>query len=128
MKNINELFANFMGYEKVVVGYVGMPDETKWQIENEDWLAEMKIENVGTYAANVSENFIHEWDDLQYEYSWDWFMSVWDKANTKITGEEYGSSYIGLKAKIMMAICDVNLEKACKYVAELITSHLKMQK
>lgn len=128
MSKTNELFSSFMGYEKVFVGYFGMPDETNWQIENQEWLNEMQIESVGAYAVNVKENLHHQWDDLAYFYSWDWLMPVWKKANDEITGQEYGSSYIELKARICMAICDANIENACKYISELITSHLKMQK
>ena len=71
-----------------------------------------------------------DWDGMhsvKYSESWDWFLPVWKKASDEISGSEYGSTYNGLKAKIMMAICDVNLENACKYLADLIQSDLKMK-
>jgi hypothetical protein len=118
----NKIFVEFLNIKEIEGFYDSYGIQTPYYYCNFDDIQRTPSFTKPGLAVN---NFI---DGSKYHRSWDWFMPVWKKANDEITGEEYGSSYIGLKAKIIMAICDVNIENACKYLSELITSHLKMQK
>jgi hypothetical protein len=80
----NKLIAEFMGYEIVRIGYYDCHDgdewdETEWQVVNREWLDKMCIDSVGDYVANVSENKIHEWEDVKYHSDWSWIMPVVEK-------------------------------------------------
>lgn len=77
----NRLIAEFMGFQKVCVGYSGcreghQDDETDWQVDNEKWMSKMGIEQVGEYIVDVPNDLVHEWDTVRYHESWDWLMPV----------------------------------------------------
>ncbi len=72
----NEIISNFMGFEKVRIGYLGTKSETKWQLKHEKWLEKNDIDNVGTYIVNVKKNKCIGWDSVAYHKSWDWLMPV----------------------------------------------------
>lgn len=80
----NKLIAEFMGFEKVTVGFFGTEEETEWQRENEDWLVHNELGSVGDYGVNVSENKWFEWKDIKYHTSWDWIMPVLIEIETRL--------------------------------------------
>lgn len=75
----NRVIAEFDGWEFVTVGYVGCDDETEWQHENEQWMEEVGLENVGQYIVNIQDKAFHEVDKIKYHESWDWFMPAFKK-------------------------------------------------
>lgn len=75
----NKLIAEFMGFNKVRVGYFGDSSETKWQRDNKKWLEKNEIESVGTYIVNIKKNKCIEWGDVSYHKSFDWLIPVVDK-------------------------------------------------
>ena len=105
---MNKIFADFLGWEFEPAYRGANPTRfDKWLCPfNSFWVKE---------------------EQMKFQTDWNWFLEVWKKASDEISGAEYGSTYNGLKAKIMMAICDVNLENACKYLVELIEADLKMK-
>ncbi len=119
MKNRNELLANYMGFEKVKINHFGTIYETKWQLENEDWLNKVGLTNVGEYFVNLKEDLFFETDNetVKYHSSWDWLLPVWHKASCQF----FDSEFREIKAKICMAICDVNIDNAYKYLSSLIS-------
>lgn len=96
-----------------------MSDETKWQIDNEQWMSDIGIDEVGTYAVNVKENTWRHYHELNYTTSWDWLMPIWSKASKEIFGQKE------LVAKCMATIFDVNIDKTVVNLYSLITAHLK---
>lgn len=78
MKTDNELIAEFMGWQKITVGYFGGDDETDWQRnkQNQKWMKDVELEMVGDYIVNVDEDRWEFWDDVAYNTSWDWLMPV----------------------------------------------------
>jgi hypothetical protein len=74
-----ELIAKFMGFEIGEVGYFGMDDETKWQVDNEKLLDELGIEAVGKYAVNRHSKIWSEFEYLKYSSDWNWLMPVVEK-------------------------------------------------
>lgn len=78
----NELIAQFMGFERIEVGYTGTDSETQWQREHREWMDEVMMDSVGIYYVNVPENK-YEWeDDIAYDTSWDWLMPVIQKIDS----------------------------------------------
>ena len=71
----------------------------------------------GTFGYRWKDNYTYHLDQLQYHTSWDWLMPVWKKANEIIIGNAE------LKARILMAIADVEIEKAANYIVQLIQWH-----
>ena len=74
-----------MGYEKVTVGYSGEKNneewaETQWQIDNDLWLDEVRLTDVGDYYVNVSKNEFFKIDRMELWYGeWNNLMEVIDK-------------------------------------------------
>jgi len=116
MNKHTKTFAEYMGFEIVRVGYFGSESETKWQLDNEEWMNDVGLKSVGTYAVNKSDNSWYSYEDLAYTTSWDWLLPVWNKASTEIFGQKE------LMAKCMMTICDVNIEKTVANLYKLIKS------
>ena len=54
--------------------------------------------------------------DLEFDKSWDWLLPVW----YKISNSDIFYGLLSKKAKIMMAICDVNIESTFEYIVEII--------
>lgn len=79
----NEIIANFLGYEKVTVGYFGSKDgddgETEWQLAHKDWMKAVGIENVGDYIVNIPKNDWRHWEEVRYHKSWSQLMPVVEK-------------------------------------------------
>jgi len=75
----NKFIAEFMGFEKVRVGYFDDSSETKWQRDNRAWLDKNEIESVGNYIVNIKKNKCIEWNEVAYHKSFDWLMPVVDK-------------------------------------------------
>jgi hypothetical protein len=77
------LIAEFMGFEKVSVGYFGVSQgggvlepETEWQRTHGDWMDKNDMESVGDYIVDVPNNKWFEWEEVRYNSSWDWLMPV----------------------------------------------------
>lgn len=75
----NKLIAEFMGYEKITVGYYGTDDETEWQRKNREWMNKTGMEDVGDYMANIPEDSWYFFNELAYHSSFDWLMPVVEK-------------------------------------------------
>jgi hypothetical protein len=80
----NKLIAEFMGFEKVTVGYIGCDDETEWQRIHINWMDENELDSVGDYAVNIAANKWFEWEDVKYHSSWDWIMPVLIEIETRL--------------------------------------------
>jgi hypothetical protein len=130
---MNEAIAIFDGWELVRIGYFDTTDETDWQIENDKWIEEVGIEDVGHYIVKVKENTWHQWEDVAYHTSWDWLMPVVRKI--------YGTLQQALKARpphtctngdlievdIGCAIRECDIEKTHEYVYNFIQWYNKTQ-
>lgn len=116
MDKYTTAFAEYMGFEIVEIGYYGTDSETKWQLENLDWMVLVGLENVGTYAVDKILNEWYEYDDLMYTTSWDWLLKVWYKVSTEIFGQQE------LTSKCAMTILDFNIEKTVENLYKLIKS------
>lgn len=83
MENNNDLIAQFMGYEKVTIGYIDGVSETQWQRENQDWLDKVGLDYIGDYYVNMSENkyFNVCGNDLWYG-EWNNLMTVVEKIDS----------------------------------------------
>ncbi len=95
-KNIskdNLLIAEFLGFEKVRIGYFGMSDQTKWQVKNEQWLERNEIDSVGWYIVNVKKNKFFEWNDVAYHKDWNWLMPAWFKFQFILTTEFHDATH-----------------------------------
>lgn len=79
----NQLLAEFMGYEKVRVGYFDDEDpedgETEWQRVNREWMDRVLLDEVGIYFVNVPLNAYYKEDELNYHKDWNILMEVWYK-------------------------------------------------
>lgn len=75
----NKLIAEYMGYEKIRIGFNGTSSETVWQKKNEEWMDENGMNDVGDYIANIKENDWKYWEDVEYHSSWDQLMPVLEK-------------------------------------------------
>ena len=79
----NDLIAQFMGFEKVTVGYFGDQEneewgETDWQVKNSAWLDYIGLTAVGEYYVNVLEN--KYFDTYTYKYTeWNNLIPVIEK-------------------------------------------------
>lgn len=80
-----ELIANYMGYEKVRVGYLDSDSdewrETDWQLQNLEWMEKVGLEDVGDYFVNVKEDKWVPVKMLQYD-CFDQLMPVIEKIET----------------------------------------------
>lgn len=76
IQQYNQLIAEFMGYEKVTVGYYGGDDETEWQRNNQDFMRETGMDDIGDYIVNVKEKRWFDWHAVKYHTSWNWLMPV----------------------------------------------------
>jgi hypothetical protein len=97
---MNKTFAEFLGY----------PTKHYW------WHHPDPHFRAGVIPSSLTEETCHFKDD------WNWFMSLWKIVDKEISGHELRSEQNELKAKTMMAICDVNLERACMHLESLILS------
>lgn len=86
----NELIVKFMGYERIRVGYYGVnagdeDDETEFQRQNEKWLDDVGITDVGEYWVIVPLDL---WFDaekpLLYDQDWNQLMKVWIAIRSKV--------------------------------------------
>jgi hypothetical protein len=80
----NKLIAEFMGFERVTIGYFGANDETQWQRDHEDWLDYVGLHSIGEYFVNVEEDKWFECGDGKYHTSWDWIMPVLIEIETQL--------------------------------------------
>ena len=76
---VNRLLAEFMGFEKVEIGYFGTEDETEWQKDKEKWMDKVGLDNVGNFFVSIRQNKWHYCEDVKYHSSWDWIMPVIEK-------------------------------------------------
>jgi len=97
----NELLAEFMGYEVVTVGYSGTNSETQWQRDNEQFMEDIGIRSVGKYAIHKLDNSWEEFENLNYNLSWDCLIPVCAKWDS-IPFEEFSD----LERKRYLQLCD----------------------
>lgn len=135
----NKLIAEFMGYEKVTVGYFGSEDETEWQCENEEWMDKNELESVGDYGVNIKDNKWFMWDDIKYDSSWDWLMPVLIKieqefdvvtsiqinkyknvGHKEIFGECNICLFAGMDKNIVITDASLKIEAVWKAIVEFI--------
>ena len=72
----NQLIAEFMGFEKVKIGYFGWHDETEWQKQNEKWIDDNGLESVGDFIVSLDDNQWFYWGEVAYHSDWNWLMPV----------------------------------------------------
>ena len=88
----NDLIAEFMGYEKVTIGFFHGDSETQWQRENQDWMDRVGLDYVGDYYVNVSENKFYNISNAELWYGeWNNLMSVVEMIESM--GYEVGIMY-----------------------------------
>ncbi len=75
----NKLIAEFLGFEKVRIGYFDDSSETKFQKENEDYLEKIELEEVGTFMLNRATDKFYLWSEVDYHKSFDRLMPVFYK-------------------------------------------------
>jgi hypothetical protein len=76
----NDLIAEFMGYEKVTVGYFGTDDETEWQKEHDYWMFDVGLTEIGDYYVNVPKKEFYKIENMELWYGeWNKLMNVIEK-------------------------------------------------
>lgn len=107
INNAKELIGNFMGFEKVRIGYYDDPSESKWQRENMAWLDERDINDVGTYLINKAKNKWYLWNEVEYHKSYEWLKHVVEK----IEKMDYGVKMCRKVVEIYIDSTKVNIIK-----------------
>lgn len=112
----NRLIAEFMGYERVRIGYFDDDDpeegETEWQVKNRAWMDEVEINSVGEYYVNVPAKEWVEEEDLNYHQDWNKLMEVWYKfLGLRFAGHNDQFKHAEIKTTVGYAILygDINL-------------------
>ncbi len=78
----NKLIAEFMGFEKVKIGYTATDSETEWQRNNLELIHILELFYVGEYIVNATTWKRYDWKDVKYHSSWEWLMPVVEKIET----------------------------------------------
>ena len=80
----NKVIAEFMGYEKVKIGYFGTDEETDWMRKNKKWMDEVGLDNIGDFFVKI-DGIKSRWfycEDAKYHSSWDELIPVLQKIRT----------------------------------------------
>lgn len=121
--------AEFMGYEIVEVDYVGTPEETEWQKKHRDWMDEVELTSVGTYAVKVSENIWHEWEDMVYHDDFNLLMPVWYKfRDLQVSTFGHRNVLVEHMDKIAYAILRQSITEVFKALVEAIKWYNSLKK
>jgi hypothetical protein len=122
----NRLIAEFLGYEKVRVGYFNDLDpedgQTEWQVQNEKWMERMGMENVGNYYVNVLHDKWFECEDAAYHTDWNKLMEAWDLCRAKVWAKymDYPSEYFKLQEKYANKCIYPDVKEAYETLVEAI--------
>lgn len=87
---MNITIAEFCGFTHVKVGYVGVTDnryvdaQTKWQLDNEEWLDKMGIGEIGEYLVNVEKDEYYQLRDAEYDKDYQLLIPAWFKCQAII--------------------------------------------